>query len=150
MHKNTYNSRDYSSQYDDPYDPFLCGLASYFVPGLGQIIADETGRGLMFTAAFASSLAVSMVGITHLMFEDPFQNGSGPRPGVYMFAGGMVAGVVTQWWSVADAVKVAKINNMAYRDRHGKAYKIEILPFCLNNIAYATKVAPGATLKIRL
>lgn len=145
-----YNSRDYTFENGDPYDPLLCGVASYFVPGLGQIMADEVGRGLTFTGIFAGSLAVSMVGITKLMLANPNQNGSSSNNGVGMLIGGAVVGVVTQYWSVADAVRVAKINSMAYRDRSGRSYKMEFLPFCFDNRASMTKLSLGATLKIKL
>jgi hypothetical protein len=40
------NARDYTRKITDPYDPNVTGVASFFITGLGQIIAGEAGCGL--------------------------------------------------------------------------------------------------------
>ena len=46
--KLNYNAHDYMHQPGVRYDPTLAGVASFLVPGLGQVVAGETGRGLLF------------------------------------------------------------------------------------------------------
>ena len=41
-----YDTHQYVKQFGDPYNPVLAGVASYFIPGLGQMISDESSRGL--------------------------------------------------------------------------------------------------------
>ena len=40
---NIYNPRAYVEQFDDPYSPAGAGVASFFIPGLGQCIDGEWG-----------------------------------------------------------------------------------------------------------
>ena len=51
--RGSYDPRDYVYDFYDKYDPTWCGLASFFIPGLGQCICDEWGRGLGIVAANA-------------------------------------------------------------------------------------------------
>lgn len=44
--KDMYNTRDYVKSSANPYSPGWSGVGSFFLPGLGQMICGETGRGL--------------------------------------------------------------------------------------------------------
>jgi hypothetical protein len=48
INKLNYNAHDYMHQPGDRYDPTLAGVASFLVPGMGQVVAGETGRGILF------------------------------------------------------------------------------------------------------
>lgn len=48
QNKQVYNPREYIKQPTDPNNPAVAGLVSFFIPGLGQMISGETGRGLGF------------------------------------------------------------------------------------------------------
>jgi hypothetical protein len=52
INKTKYNYRTYSYQKSDPYIPAVAGVASFFVPGLGQMFANELGRGACFLGGF--------------------------------------------------------------------------------------------------
>ena len=122
VNKLNYNAGDYTRDAGDRYNPTLAGVASFFVPGLGQALSGETGRGLLF---FAGSVVTS--GITISSFSSTKKsilNGqvveyevkkSGSNVGAYL---GLVASAGIWIWSIVDAVKVAKVNNLAYRDKN--------------------------------
>ena len=45
-----YNPKMYVKSMTDPYSPGLAGVCSFLVPGLGQVVSGETGRGIAFFA----------------------------------------------------------------------------------------------------
>jgi hypothetical protein len=55
--KDTYNPKEYVKSANDPYSPGWSGFASFVLPGLGQVISGETGRGIAF---FAGDLAIGV------------------------------------------------------------------------------------------
>ena len=54
--KKTYNPPEYVKMSTDPYSPIWAGAASFLMPGLGQMVCDEVGRGIAF---FASEMALA-------------------------------------------------------------------------------------------
>jgi len=48
INKNKYDYRLYSPQYGDPNNPAISGVCSFLIPGLGQMVSGEVGRGLSF------------------------------------------------------------------------------------------------------
>ena len=142
-----YDVRDYAYNKSDPNNPLICGAASYFMPGLGQMIAGETNRGLIFTGAFAGSLATTFVGL----LKSPDLNNNVPNnsPGNAILITGISSMIVTWVWSIADAVKVAKINNLAYRDTKKTSYSFNIQPGIMTNNFSNTPVI-GLNLKLKL
>ena len=48
INKTKYDYRTYKHQVDDPYNPSVDGFVSFLVPGLGQMISGELGRGAAF------------------------------------------------------------------------------------------------------
>ena len=113
INKLNYNAHDYMHQPGDRYDPTLAGVASFLVPGLGQVVAVETGRGLLFFGGFVVSYSIalsSLINATNQPIEDR-KIGTG----AYI---GLAGSLVTWIWSITDAVQVAKVNNLAYRDKN--------------------------------
>jgi hypothetical protein len=47
IHKTKYNYKTWTNQEGDPYNPTTCGILS-IIPGVGQMVADEFGRGAAF------------------------------------------------------------------------------------------------------
>jgi len=56
INKQKYDYKMYMPQPGDPNNPAVMGLASFFIPGLGQMLSGETGRGLAFFRRFNSSV----------------------------------------------------------------------------------------------
>ena len=48
QNKLNYNHKQYSFQKGDRYNPTIAGVASFLIPGLGQAVSGEVGRGVAF------------------------------------------------------------------------------------------------------
>jgi hypothetical protein len=144
--KDKYNTRQYSYRKGDPYHPLLAGLASYVVPGLGQLVCNETNRGLRFMGAWSGSLLVATTGVA--MFANNPSSRTGDAGVAIMIAGALSAYGI-QIWSVVDAVKVAKINNMAWREKSKHTGTImQLMPY-VESSAPGAVWQPGITLRMR-
>ncbi len=123
INKHNYNAHDYIKEPGTPNDPIISGLASYFVPGLGQIIAGETGRGLAF---FSGTIVSAFVGSGSLLALGFTGSPEFIAPTII----GLGGTVFIQIWSVVDAIKVAKINNLYARDRFKNiGFQLELSPY---------------------
>ena len=128
QNKLNYNYKEYMSQKGDPYNPTVTGIASFFVPGLGQVVAGETGRGIAFFAGYAVSYGIFINGayrVTKFVDNNPNYSG-GKIEGFGGFLFGLASAIAITVWSTSDAVRVAKVNNLAFRDTRNKtSFKIE-------------------------
>lgn len=118
INKHSYNAQDYFYQTGDRYDPTIAGVTSLLFPGLGQVVAGETGRGLLFFGGTIVSTVITLGSITR---ESVTELESGSSRTVEFGSGayiGFFASLGIWVWSIFDAVKVAKVNNLAYRDRN--------------------------------
>ncbi len=155
--KLTYNSSMYISQPGDPYNPTVSGLASFFIPGLGQMLCGETARGLGFLGGFTGSYMVCLSGL--VMAQGNYNWADLNYPGGYyndkselgagLFLVGGVAMMATYIWSIFDAVKVAKVNNMYMQDLRKNHVSIQLKPY-IDTKTYPniTDKPVGMTLKI--
>ena len=119
-----YDARNYVPRYDDPYQPFAAGIVSYFVPGLGQTICGEPGRGLsvfLTTELMATSTLLSLV-YTPGFFDNRYYYEEQavmqePTQWDHVRNITLLAGTCAMYvWNIFDAVKVAKIKNMYHQD----------------------------------
>jgi hypothetical protein len=129
------DTRAYSFKKSDPFNPISAGIASLIIPGLGQMISGKPGRGVLFLTGFTGCLAVSAEGLFKYWSSaggnygvDPFQ----------VFKAGLVGALCIDLWSIADAVNVAKVNNLVLRIKHRSSYNLNIKPF-LNTPDYGLK-----------
>jgi len=125
VNKTKFDYRTYSLKKGDPYNPSSAGFASLIIPGLGQMISGESGRGLLFLTGFTSCLVVSMAGFLNFANSYEGQN----VKGLQVSFAALIGAACIDLWSVGDAVKVAKVNNLALRDRHKTSYNLNIKPF---------------------
>lgn len=108
-----YNHREYVYQRGDRHPPFIAGVGSVFLPGFEHLIAGEPLRGLGFATGFFGSAAVSIFGLASgALSENP--NASSMLP---LGFAGLISTVAFYFYGISDAVKVAKVNSLAYRDR---------------------------------
>ena len=154
-YKRYYNKHDYVSRDDDPYDPFLAGFASYFIPGLGQCVCGEWGRGISFflgttvTGSLALGSALAKGHSAYYYDDQGFFNDNSGTGAIVTLA--LAAGALYVW-NICDAVKVAKIKNMYYQDIYGRRQEIKLhiepylgySPAAGNN----TNLASGLSLKM--
>lgn len=130
LNKRYYSPRDYMPKSGDPYNPAIAGVASYFVPGLGQMISGEVGRGFAYLgstygAYFVAGVGLGMIAGSSLQYYDEVQIAVGSLLALAGLGGGITLNIL----SIVDAVKVAKVNNMYLRDLRDNYVNIQLKPF---------------------
>ena len=134
VNKTKYNYHTYSFKKGDPYNPYSAGFASLIIPGLGQMISGEIGRGLVFLTGFTGCLVATVAGIVNLGTSYKEESVVGAQIAVF----GLIGAACIDLWSIGDAVKVAKVNNLVLRNRHRSSYNFNIKLF-LNTPDYGIK-----------
>lgn len=114
-----YDHRDYTRSFTDRYSPAWTGVASAFIPGLGQCINGEWGRGL---ATFFGNVALMSFAQSNC-YEDASEVTQGFAVACYAAAVGL------NIWSVVDAVRIARVKNMYEQDlRQTYSMDIDLYP----------------------
>lgn len=148
--KHMYNYKEYSETIYDRYSPAGAGLASFFIPGLGQMISREVGRGFIWFGC--SVAAYSLIGVGGIV------SASGQYYGVPEFENtGAIIGLIGSLSmltidiiAIVDAVRVAKVKNMYEQDLRKKyAFDVDFHP-SVNYIQTADGVQPTAGLTLAL
>ena len=139
INKTTYDYHDYRHQAGDRYSPTVAGVTSFFLPGLGQMLSGEGGRGLCFLGGYLGFGTVYCVGIVRA-----FDGGGGAAGLLYT---GMAGLIVVDIWSIVDAIRVAKVNNLAFRDKNRTSLNLKIRPY-INRTDYlmTSKLTTGISL----
>lgn len=137
-YKNKYDVKDYKYQKTDPYSPTSAALLSV-VPGLGHCSIGEPLRGFGFFGLTYGSVVLTVYGVSQA-----YQSANKERVGL-LVGGGAVLFVGSYIWSIADVTRVAKIKNMAFRD---KSPTVHLYPSIQTYAFEKTRVAniPSATL----
>ena len=143
VNKTKYDYRTYMPQVGDPYNTADAGLTSFLIPGLGQIISGETGRGLAFLGGYVICSVLYLAGILSIYFNNgPSESGLG------LIAGGGLVLLSIQIWSIVDAIRVAKVNNLAFRDKNKSSCLIKIQPY-IGSINYYSSTKPVTGLSFK-
>lgn len=134
LNKYKFDSHLYIPEYGDAYNPALSGVCSFLVPGLGQVVCGETGRGIAFFGAYIGCFVVAEAGavqITSNLYDyNGNYNSGGSNAGVGTMLLGLGGMAFVGIWSIVDAVKVAKVNDMYYRSlRKTSSIKLEMSPY---------------------
>jgi hypothetical protein len=121
-----YDAGNYVPRQNDPFQPFVAGLASYFIPGLGQCVCGEGGRGLGFflgTEMMGVGTIISILSTPGVIGVYDFDEQTvipQPSAGDHFRNATLLAGTCALYvWNIFDAVKVAKIKNMYHHDVYG-------------------------------
>ena len=154
INKYKYDSRMYMYKYGDPYNPALSGLCSFFIPGLGQMISGETGRGFSFLGGSVGCGVIYFAGVVQYVgsiYGNGYSSSSNRRAlgiGTMMVGVGGIVGL--RIWSIVDAVKVAKVNNMYIQDiRKKSAVSLQFAPY-IEPISINNTVAVPVGLSMRV
>ena len=143
--KGNYNPKEYVAQATDPYHVGWYEAASFFIPGIGQLLSGETWRGLAFIGGEAILVSVITTAADNIA-EVAITNESGfltgytdPKVGkrnmaVMLTALGVDLGLSI--WSSIDARNVAKVKNMYYQDLFNGKKPVEL------SFAPAVSLAP--------
>jgi TM2 domain-containing membrane protein YozV len=157
INKYRYDYHQYIPEYDDPYNPAISGVCSFFIPGLGQIYCGETGRGFAFLGAYAGCTIICGIGLAQITANSYYyfnsdtgniRNRNAGGGTILLGLGGMAAVSI---WSIIDAINVAKVNDMYIRSlRNTSALKIEMSPYVDHiSINNQTSTPLGMTMRIK-
>lgn len=144
--KNLYDYKQFSASYSDRYSPGWSGVASFFIPGLGECINNEWGRGL---SKFFGNIALSITA-NALVTASYYDYYPTYMYDIYGAIACYVAILSIDIWSIVDAVRIAKVKNMYEQDlRKLYTFDIELRPSInYTQIGNQTQYAPGVTLAI--
>ena len=137
--KKTYDPREYVKMPTDPYSPIWAGAASFLIPGLGQMVCDEVGRGIGF---FAGEIALASA---TAMFSSAANYNHSATCAVLCLVSACAA-VAVDIWAIVDATHVAKVKNMYRQDVLAKRTSLSLYPSV--NYAPGSNFAPGLTLAV--
>lgn len=134
-----YDYRLYERSIYDKYSPVGSGIASFFIPGLGQMICGEWGRGFAWLGG--------QVGGTILMLATALSESEE----VFLMAS--AATLAVRIGSIVDGARVAKVKNMYLNDLRAAGYygfELDLYP-SVNYVRTASGIQPtaGMTLALR-
>ena len=123
--KELYNPKEYVSTVGDRYSPGWSGVASFFIPGLGQMICGEVGRGFAF---LGGAIGLPLVG--GIIAGSSVDDYGDPTEGAAIAALITYVGAIAfDVWAIVDGVRVAKVKNMYNQDlRKLSSVDIDLYP----------------------
>lgn len=140
--KPLYNYWEYTPSAHDRFSPAWSGVASFFIPGLGQMVCDEVGRGLAWLGGAAGCTLVAGIGTAVGMAGYP----SGAILSLAASAGSLALNIC----SIVDAVRIAKVKNMYEQDLKS-AYTLDVNLYpSVNCIQTASGIQPAAGLTLAM
>ena len=146
--KRMYNYKDYSETIYDRYSPEGAGIASFFIPGLGQMISREVGRGFAWFGGAAAAYILTGFGGVCASSGQYYGSPQLENTGAVIGLVGMVSLLAIDICSIVDAVRVAKIKNMYEQDLRKKyTFDVDFHP-SVNYIQTANGVQPAAGLTL--
>ena len=148
QYRKLYKASDYVRMPGDRYSPVVGGLCSFLIPGLGQAVNGDFGRGLAFFGGTVAGYMAMGVGIGLL---DSYDEGAGTAGSVLVTVGGAaVLGVAI--WSIIDGVQHAKIKNMYLRDIVGiSSLDISLNPYIASTAApFSPDASPAFGLSLNV
>lgn len=144
--KRIYNYKEYEKTLADRYSPVWSGVASFFIPGLGQMISGEVGRGFAYLGGHVGGMILA-----------PLIIGAGTDVYGYVSTGAALtalaiyAGVIAiDICAIVDGVRVAKVKNMYEQDLK-KLYAIDVdLYPSVNFVQLGNNIQPTAGLTLAM
>lgn len=142
VNKTKYDLKTYHYQVGDPYNPGVMGFASFVIPGLGQILEGETARGFGFIGGW--------VGLNIIKYRVLMRPNSGSEHNTNYLNTVRYVLVGLRFWSLFDAIHVAKVNNMVFRDQGKSTFDLQLLPYVgsYDYFRFNDEVPAGLTLLI--
>lgn len=129
--KNLYNYRKWTKSEYDPYNPGLMGFCSFLVPGLGQMLCGEGGRGAGWLIGALGSAAVAGTGMG-LYKSYAASDYTKPKAyygvGLYMMILGSVTLFTIDLCAIGDACRVAKVKNLYEQSWKKPSYSLQFHP----------------------
>jgi hypothetical protein len=153
--KKIYNAKDYGNfRGGEKNSPALMGLCSFLIPGLGQMISGEGGRGvlqlLLSGALVAAGSALYSTGIYNSASSYSSSHYNTDPAGYYSGAFLCYAGALAvDIFSIVDAVNVAKVKNMYYEDLKQVSFNMSLTPY-YDVLCLSTSKTPVAGVSLRV
>jgi hypothetical protein len=134
--KEYYSYKDYEKMPDQYRSPAGVGVASYLIPGLGQMLCGEGWRGTAFLGGWLACHFVTLTGIAELSDA--------------IYWSGIAGAQAFRILSCMDATRVAKVKNMYKHDLGGYSLEMDLYP-SMNYIRTAEGIQPttGLTFALR-
>jgi hypothetical protein len=137
INKKKYDYKTYNHQPGDPYNPAFAGFASFLVPGMGQMVSGEVVRGACFFGGCTGFFLLLVIGGGSAEGESGY--------GVILL--GFTGMIAVDLISLVDAGRVAKVNNLVFRDKYKTSYKLQLSPYFGS---FKTESIPaGLSLKVK-
>ena len=97
-------------------DPFVAGVLSFLIPGLGQIYNGEGGKGALFFVGYAAGTGIAVAGASQTNEVDYGYGYTVEEndPNEAMLYGGLALSLTCAVWSIVDAATVASKTNDSY------------------------------------
>ena len=158
QYRKLYNASDYVRMPGDRYSPLAGGLCSFVIPGLGQAINGNVGRGLAFFGGAVLGSALMISG-SAVMGDAYYYNTYGYAVDEETMAAAttmVVAGLVTlvgfDIWAIIDGVNHAKIKNMYLRDVTGiSSLDIKLSPYIASTaVPFSQGISPALGLSLNV
>lgn len=120
-----YNPKDYTPSIFDRYSPGGAGVASFFIPGLGQALCGEWGRGILY---FCCNMVCSFCWGYTLGSVAYYGTGAG------WLVLSSICLLSVDILAIVDSVKVAKIKNMYQQDLlRLSSFEFKMKPYIAHN-----------------
>lgn len=148
--KNIYNYKDYVKSDIAKHSVGGCAVASLFIPGLGQMICNEVGRGFAWFGGSVASYVVMGIGSGFAQAGDTYKNSKAANTGTTLMLIGLTSMLAIDVCAIVDAVRVAKVKNMYENDLVKKyTWDVDLYP-SVNYIETASGIQPTAGLTFAL
>ena len=148
--KELYNYKEYTPALTDRYTPAGAGFASFFIPGLGQMMSNEIGRGFAWFGGAAAAYIVTYVGMNYSVLGTVSESEELAATGGLLTLAGCISMLTVDICCIVDAVRVAKVKNMYEQDLR-RMYSLDVdLHPSVNYIQTANGVQPTAGLTLAL
>ena len=148
--KYIYHYGDWRSELGDKHNPAVMGVCSWLIPGLGQMISGELGRGFGWLGGAVGCSVVMGVGagVAAGAYDEYgyYDEGQEIAGGVVMLAGSLAL-LAVDICAIVDACRVAKVRNMYEQDLKKMNYSLELHP-SVDYIRMANGVQPTAGLTL--
>jgi hypothetical protein len=141
INKTKYDYKTWAFEEGDPYNPVTCGILSV-IPGVGQMVAGEFGRGAAFLGGAVGCYLSSLIGFAVAW-------GGNEPLGVGLMVVSFAGTAAIDIWSIVDATRVAKVNNLAWRDKTNTGFNLRMEPYISPLQSYESTYAQiGLSLKV--
>ena len=152
--KTMYDYADWSSGMPERYNPALMGVCSWLIPGLGQMISGEVGRGFAWLGGTIGCYVLMGIGTAvtagaYSMYDGGYNEGMA-TVGSLMMVASYLGLLTVDICAIVDACRVAKVRNMYEQDLKRLNYSLNLYPSVdYINMAGAVQPTAGLTLAMR-